>query len=66
MSFLFYNEELRLWSCSRCEIYHHSSKAVVRKHIDSKHMGYRYKCDYCDKHCPTLHAMSEHVRKLHG
>jgi len=66
MSLLFYNEQLRVWSCSRCEIYHHASKAVVKKHIDSKHMGYRYKCDFCDKLCPTLHAMSEHVRKLHA
>lgn len=64
-SLLFFNEHLRVWVCSRCEIYSHASKAVVKKHIDSKHMGYRYKCDFCDKLCPTLHAMSEHVRNTH-
>ena len=59
-----YSADAKSWSCSWCE-YAHSRKEVVYKHIDSKHYTSRYNCDYCDKTCPTQHAMSEHMRAYH-
>ena len=55
-SMMHFNEELKMWFCGQCKMYSHPMRQVVFKHIDSKHLDYWYKCDFCEKLCPTQHA----------
>ena len=64
-SMMHFHEELKTWFCGQCKMYSHPMRQVVFKHIDSKHLDYWYKCDFCEKLCPTQHAVTEHTRRAH-
>ena len=53
------------WSCRRCD-YVTKNKQNLVNHIESKHVNIGgAPCEYCDKVCPTRHALQMHTLRQH-
>ena len=53
------------WRCLLCE-FQSSWSTNVKQHLESKHLsGIQVKCSFCEKFCPTRHALAMHMRRKH-
>ena len=55
----------KLFKCSDCD-YETNVKGNLGKHIEAKHISPGISCQYCNKLCPTRHALRMHTTRQHN
>jgi len=53
------------YRCTDCE-YETKMKCNLEKHIEAKHISPGVACQYCNKTCPTRHALRMHLSRNHN
>jgi len=55
---------LRLWQCGECDYARHK-KDHVNKHVEQKHSGLQFVCEYCQAVFHRRDTYRDHVKKKH-
>jgi len=53
------------YRCTDCE-YETKMKCNLEKHIEAKHISPGVACQFCNKTCPTRHALRMHLSRNHN
>jgi len=53
------------YRCTDCE-YETKMKCNLEKHIEAKHISPGVACQFCNKTCPTRHALRMHLSRTHN
>jgi len=55
---------LRVWQCAECDYARHK-KDHVTKHVEQKHSGLQFVCEYCQAVFHRRDTFRDHVKKRH-